>query len=70
MSVKGVTDEAERFEDDDCEPDYCGRCGGEGYVEGGDIASAYDFGWIDEDAFYPCPECHHRRGLDSGGAGA
>ncbi len=50
---------------DDTDPDYCGRCDGEGYVYGEEIASAYDYGWIDEDGFYPCPECHHRRGLDA-----
>lgn len=69
MSEERMTDEAERYEDDS-DPDYCGRCDGEGFVWGEEIASAYDFGWIDEDKMYPCPDCHHRRGLDSGGVGA
>lgn len=42
---------------DDCDPDYCERCDGDGVIWGEEIASAYDFGWIDEDALYPCPQC-------------
>ena len=41
----------------DAEPD-CLICGGEGWVWGEDIASQYDYGWIDEEKSYPCPSCH------------
>jgi hypothetical protein len=47
----------ERDDFDDVDPNDCDRCDGDGFVWGEDIASAYDFGWIDEDKLYPCPQC-------------
>lgn len=43
------------YPDDD--QDDCITCGGEGYVNGEDIASQYDYGWIDENKTYKCPNC-------------
>ena len=42
--------------DDGPEP-ACLICGGDGYVEGADIAGMYDFGWIDENKSYRCTSC-------------
>jgi len=47
-------------EDDDFyDPDegYCWQCGGDGYVDGEDIAQFYDYGWIDINKIYTCPCC-------------
>jgi hypothetical protein len=61
----------EDFTDEECQCARCGsscgfsdcdRCGGEGFVYGEDIASSYDYGWIDEDATYECAQCHGKRG--------
>lgn len=45
-----------------CYFEDCDACGGEGFVWGEDIASGYDFGWIDEDETYPCQACRGKGG--------
>lgn len=43
-------------EEDGDEPD-CMDCGGDGWVHGSEIADFYDYGWIDENKTYRCPNC-------------
>jgi hypothetical protein len=42
--------------DDGTEPE-CLICGGEGFVDGADLAPMYDYGWIDETRMYTCTSC-------------
>ena len=45
------------FNDYDPDNSECWFCGGDGYVDGSEIASYYDYGWIDTNKVYTCICC-------------